>query len=65
MPNFRVEPYPEPHYTPDMLGGLCEGCGNPIPAGLAGETTHPACDPDMPALVVALKRALARRKIGR
>lgn len=62
MPNFRVEPYPEPYYTPDKLGGLCEGCGNPMPAALAGQTRHPTCELDWPALNLSLKRALARRK---
>jgi hypothetical protein len=53
---------PRQHYTKDQLGGLCQGCGNPIPAALAGMLTHPTCDPEFPALNVSLKRALARRR---
>lgn len=65
MPNFRVEPYPEPLYTPANLGGLCEGCGNPMPAALAGETRHATCDLEWSALVVGHKRAVARREAAR
>jgi hypothetical protein len=54
--------WPDPYYQRDQLGGLCQGCGNPIPAALAGMLTHPTCDPEFPALNVSLKRALARRR---
>lgn len=62
MPNFRDAEPPRRHYTPDTLGGLCETCGQPMPAALAGERTHATCDPDFPPLNAALHRALARRK---
>lgn len=61
MPNFRLGDPPAPLYTPDLLGGLCETCGKPIPAALE-DSTHPTCDPDWPALAMSLRRALARRK---
>jgi hypothetical protein len=53
------------HYGPHNLGGLCEKCGHAIPAAIAGESTfHPTCEPGWPALLVSLKRALARRERG-
>lgn len=46
------------HFTADTLGGLCEGCQQPIPAALAGDTRHPTCDLDWPALKIASERAI-------
>lgn len=61
--NFRREEPPR-HYGPDDLGGLCDECGNPLPAALAGLTTHPTCDPDWPPMHAALERALRRRRLN-
>ena len=49
------------YYQADTLGGVCEACGQLIPAALAGITTHPTCDPEWAALLVSLRRALKRR----
>ena len=49
---------PVRHFTPELLGGLCEGCQQPIPAALAGETRHPTCELDWPALKIASEQAL-------
>jgi len=49
-------------YGPDNLGGLCEGCGEPMPAALAGTLTHPTCDPEWPELDALGDRSERRKR---
>lgn len=55
------DPLPR-HYGPDNTGGLCDECGGPMPAALAGDTRHLTCDPDWPALVKRSQRAVAKAR---
>lgn len=55
---------PGRHYTPDLLGGLCEVCRTSIPAAL-DVSVHPACDPRMPELLGRDKIRVARNRRAR
>lgn len=52
---------PTRHYGPDNFGGICQPCGKPIPAALAGiMEEHPTCEPDWPELVARNPHRKAR-----
>lgn len=53
---------PTRHYGPDQAGGLCEECGHPMVAQLAGDLRHPTCDPTFVPMVKRLQIVLARRR---